>query len=199
MFVSTHTSLGEIIRVEQNVKGYTRVMLQVDIPFKRTYLTFIVWNLSKLNDNGKIMKIGDFVRASYHYKEQFPQLDQLNEVCNGYDCCPVCYSYTEAQDAQQIDCPGCAIVNDDEYKQRISEPMTLIAKVLNVYTYSSGYQVEFFNEKTKVSYKTVVFRNQPLFNQIVDMKIGGTYRVIGWKHKNEFKCNPIDLVDIFDN
>ena len=38
-------------------------------------------------------------------------------------------------------------------------------------TYSSGCQVEFFDKKAIVSYKTVVFKNQRLFNQIVEMKI----------------------------
>ena len=38
-------------------------------------------------------------------------------------------------------------------------------------TYSSGCQVEFFDKKAIVSYKTVVSKNQRLFNQIVEMKI----------------------------
>ena len=37
--------------------------------------------------------------------------------------------------------------------------------------YSSGCQVKFFDKKAIVSYITVVFKNQRLFNQIVEMKI----------------------------
>ena len=124
MNCSTHSSLGEIVKLEVTDREYTKLILSVNIPFKAQSITFNVFDNTKLRDAEGLFGVGDCVRADYHYKDTFTQLDQLTKMVK-FDNCPICYSNLEAMDAQRFDCSGCALMSEDEHKERISEKMEL--------------------------------------------------------------------------
>ena len=66
MTVSTHTALGEIVKADLMEKGYTKLVLLVNIPYKTIYLTFIVWDRNKFLGGDDPLGVGDFVLAKYH-------------------------------------------------------------------------------------------------------------------------------------
>ena len=123
--MSTHSLLGEIVKLHATDKGYTKLVLSVNIPFKTLSITFNFFDKLLLRDSEKEFGIGDFVQADYHYKETFTQLDQLTRMVR-FDNCPICYTNLEPMDAQRFDCPGCAIMSEDDHKGRISEKMKLL-------------------------------------------------------------------------
>ena len=196
MAISTHTALGEIAKIEVMTKGYTKLLISVNIPYKRINLTFCVWDTSQLCVGGDGIDIGDNVLVQYHYKEKFAQLDGLNKM-ERFDNCPICYANLEPMDAQRIECPECSNISEEESKERVSDKMELASKELNEYRYSSGYKLKFVEENEQKSYTCVVFKNSPLFENIEQLKVAKTYHVVGWKNKGDFKCHPLDIVNIF--
>ena len=197
MSTSSHSSLGEIVKLEVTDKGYTKMILTVNIPFKAVNITFNVFDSMKLRDEEEIFAVGDCVRADYHYKERFTQLDQITKMIR-FDNCPICYCNLEAIDAQRFECPGCALINEDEHKERISEKMELLECNLNVYKFSPGYKVEFLSEDKKRRFATVIFQNSPIFDGMKEMKNHHFYHVVGWWSKQGFKCSPLEIVNIHD-
>ena len=195
MTVSTHTALGEIVKAELMEKGYTKLVLLVNIPYKTIYLTFILWDQKKFLGGDDPLGVGDFVLAKYHYNGNFTQLDEMTKMIS-FDSCPICWSNLEAMDAQRIDCPGCSTIPEAESKGRVSERMKLISKTLKEYRYSAGYKIEFVDENQK-GYVCVIFKNSPLFEKIDELSVSQSYDVIGWKNKGDFKCHPLDIVNIY--
>ena len=47
MTISTHTALGEIVKVDKMDKGYTKLVLLVNKPYKTQYLTFSLWDTKR--------------------------------------------------------------------------------------------------------------------------------------------------------
>ena len=117
MAISTHTALGEIAKIEVMTKGYTKLLISVNIPYKRINLTFCVWDTSQLCVGGDGIDIGDNVLVQYHYKEKFAQLDGLNKM-ERFDSCPICYANLEPMDAQRIECPECSNISEEESKEK---------------------------------------------------------------------------------
>ena len=131
MVVSTQSALGEIAKMEVMEKGYTKLVISVNIPYKRTNLTFCVWDPRKLCVGDDGIDIGDNVLVQYHYKENFKQLDGLTKM-ERFDSCPICYTNLEPMDAQRIDCPGCTSISELETKERVSEKIKLSSLVVSL-------------------------------------------------------------------
>ena len=196
MTISTHTALGEIVKVDMMDKGYTKLVLLVNIPYKTQYLTFSLWNAKKFLGGDDNLKVGDCVFAQYHYNTHFTQLDNMTKMIS-FDNCPICWCNLEAIDAQRIECPECSNISEEESKEQVSDKMKLTCKELNEYRYSSGYKLKFVEENDQKRYTCVVFKNSPLFENIDQLKIAETYHVVGWKHKEDLKCHVFDIVNIF--
>ena len=197
MVYSTHFSFGMITKIQAMEKGYTKIVLTVNIPFKQKYITFNVWKSALLQDSSGRFAVGDCVGASYHYTERFTVLDELIRVIR-FDNCPICFCNLEPIDAQRIDCPGCSTMDESEHRDRICDNMILMSYTLNEYKYSSGYRLEFTQESTKKNIVAVIFKNNPLFDKIESLKISKTYLVIGWQSKENFAYKPFEIVDIVE-
>ena len=197
MSTSTHSSLGEIVKLQATDKGYIKLVLAVNIPFKTMSITFNVFDKLLLRDFEKDFDIGDFVQVDYHYKGTFTQLDQLTRMMR-FDNCPICYTNLEPIDAQRFDCPGCALMSDDNHKERISEKMKLLECTPTQYKYSSGYKIKFISEDQEYHLGAVVFKNSPLFDRLGNLRINHFYHVHGWKNKQGFKSTPPEIVNIHD-
>ena len=189
MVYSTRFSYGITAKIQATDKGYTKMVLAVNIPFKQKYIAFNIWKNALLQDSSGQFKVGDCVGALYHYKEHFAVLEELVHV-NRFDSCPLCFCSLEPIDAQRIDCPGCGTMDESECKDRICENMKLVSCTINNYKYSSGYRLEFNQESTKKKIVAVIFRNNPLFDNIKTLKISKKYIVVGWQSKENFAYKP---------
>ena len=69
MVYSTHFSYGIIAKIQATDKGYTKMVLAVNIPFKQKYIAFNIWKDALLQDSSGQFKVDDCVGAVYHYKE----------------------------------------------------------------------------------------------------------------------------------
>ena len=196
MTVSTHTALGEIVKAELMEKGYTKLVLLVNIPYKTQYLTFALWNPKKFLGGDDSLKVGDCVLARYHYNGHFTHMDEMTKMIR-FDSCPICWCNLEAMDAQRIECPECSTISEEERKERVSDKMTLVSKELKEYRYSSGYKLNFVDVSEQKGYVCIVFKSSPLFEKIDELKVSQTYHVVGWKNTGDFKCHPLDIVNIF--
>ena len=193
---ATHSSLGKIIKMQPMDKGYIKMVLAINIPFKTIHLTFNVWNKQKLQYGNVELKNEDFVVVSYHYKEKYTQLDELIKI-ERIDNCPLCYCNLEPTDSQRFDCPGCATISDDDVKERVNDRMKLVSCSVKEYQYSPGYKLEFINEIDQSKFVGVVFKNSPMFDDLSLLRESETYHVVGWTNKDNFKCHPLDIVSIY--
>lgn len=196
---STHTTLAEIVKIEKTDKGYTKLLLLVNIPYKTNYIPFNLWpkKVERFLTGDDKKNVGDYVQAKYHYKGNFTELDELEKM-ECFDNCPLCWCNLEATDAQRIDCPGCALMGEEEKKERVAESMVLKSKEFNVYLYSSGYKLIFLSEEGS-EFVFVVFKKSPLYDEINELVVSKKYQVVGWKNKGDFKIHPLDIVNIYKN
>lgn len=186
---------GTIAKIEIMDKGYTKVLLSVNIPFKRKYMVFNIWDDDKLKDKFGVIKIGDCVSVSYHYKDQFPVMDELIRV-HRLDNCPICFSDLDPIDTQRINCSGCSSMDELEYKDRVSENMKLISYSLREYQFSHGFRLEFIAESTEKKFIGVIFKNNILYDKISELNVSETYHVVGWKSKDDFVFRPFEIIEI---
>ena len=56
-------------------------------------------------------------------------------------------------------------------------------------------KLKFADESDKKEYVCMVFKNSPLFERIDELKVSQIYHVVGWKSKDDFKCNQLDIVN----
>ena len=85
------------------VKGYTKLVLLVNIPNKTLYLTVILWDEKKFLGGDEPLGVGDCVLAKYHYNGNFKQLDEVTKMIR-FDICPICWSNLEAGKFGQLEC-----------------------------------------------------------------------------------------------
>ena len=116
---------GLICEINPNTKGYTRLTISTNIPFKTKLIKFNVWDTLLLKKPGSTrsntmipFKVGEEVLVEYSYKDGYPQL--VNLVSARVDNCPVCYSSMEGIDAQRMEvgCDDCRLIPEDEHKRR---------------------------------------------------------------------------------
>ena len=173
-------------------RGYTRVTIATNIPFKTKRIKFNVWDMMLLrNDALENFKIGDEVKVQYSHRNGFPRL--MNMRSARIDNCPVCFTSLEGIDAQQIECDGCRLIPEEEHKKRVNESMKLTGCALKKYQVSNGYRLEVYSPEENKSFAFVVFENSALYDNVPDMKVGNSYRVIGWLSPNG---RFLDVVDI---
>ena len=191
--MDTFTSFGRIFELEYSEKGYRRLTVSVNIPFKTKLMRFNVWDDNLLKTElGENFKVGDEVRVVYNYKNTFLNLIEMSP--SSVDMCPICFTTIEATNAQIVDCLRCTSIPESDHKIRLNVQMMLMASTLKQYLYSNGYRLELHLEEQNKTYTSVIFENNLLYNSIKDLKVGNKYFVVGWKSPNS---GFIDLVDIY--
>jgi hypothetical protein len=193
--MSVFTSVGRIYELKEMDKGYKRFTFVYNIPFKTRVLKFNVWNetLPEEGDQLTSFNEGDEVKIDYTYKKSFPHLLRIEKAL--IDSCPICHTFTEAQNAQRIDCDGCRLIPQEEHKIRINAPMKLISMESKQYLYSTGLRVEFLFESENKRFTFVIFENSILYKEVQNLKLGNRYFVVGWKSTQP--GNYLDIVDIY--
>ena len=187
------TALGLIYEINPTSKGYTRLSIAANIPFKLKFYKFNVWDTTLLmTDMMEPYKVGDEVKVTYNYKKTFINLVDISRI--SLDTCPVCFSYQEATDAQRMDCPGCNLIPESDHKKRINSQMTLTSYESKEYLNYIGYRLYFFDKESKRDYLSVIFHNNPLYGTIEDLKVGCEYFVVGWEIGYG---KMIEIVDIY--
>ena len=185
-------NFGTIKKLGLEGKGYTKLVISVNLPFRTKYLQFNVWSKDLLFNSAdeKQFQLKDQLEVEYYYKGDFLELTSLTKTCLEY--CPVCFNALEEIESQRMECGDCSIMPNDERKERINDMMTLIACTEKQYRYSVGYRLKLSYPEWKSSFITVVFPNKLfLYSKIPHLEVGKRYKVVGWKDGNLF-----DLLDI---
>ena len=73
MVIYAHSSLGEIAKIQNMDKRYTKIILSVYIPFKTVNITFNVWDIKKL-----MMKMLDFQLVTVYKQTIITRENSLN-------------------------------------------------------------------------------------------------------------------------
>ena len=73
MVIYAHSSLGEIAKIQNTDKRYTKIILSVYIPFKTVNITFNVWDIKKL-----MMKMLDFQLVTVYKQTIITRENSLN-------------------------------------------------------------------------------------------------------------------------
>ena len=192
-------SYGLICEINPNTKGYTRLTISTNIPFKTKLIKFNVWDTLLLKKPGSTrssvmipFKVGEEVQVEYSYKNSYPQL--VSMVASRIDNCPVCFSSLEGIDAQRLECDGCRLIPEEEHKKRVNTQMQVVSKTLKQYSNSAGIKLELFSENDNKAFAPVIFPNNVAFQTVENMKIGHKYWVAGWIAPNG---KFLDVVDIY--
>ena len=183
---------GIISEIRPVVKGYTRLTIATNIPFKTRYLKFNVWESRLLKKpTMEPFKIGEEVQVDYHVKNNYPQLDSM--ISAAIDNCPVCYSSLEAINAQRIECLGCSTIPEAEHSRRVNTQMKLVSYSLKEYQNSKGYRLELYSAAEDKTFTPVIFENNLLFSGISNLKVGEAYFVVGWEGANGYFFDVDDI------
>ena len=185
---------GLICEINPNTKGYTRLTISTNIPFKTKLIKFNVWDtiLLKRSSTMKPFKVGEEVLVQYSYKNGYPQL--VSMVPTRVDNCPVCYSSLEGIDAQRLECDGCRLIPENEHKKRVNTQMQVISKTPKQYSNSAGIQLELYSENDNKAFAPVIFPSNLAFQTVENLKVGHKYWVVGWIASNG---KFLDVVDIY--
>ena len=192
---------GLICEINPNTKGYTRLTISTNIPFKTKLLRFNVWDTIQLKRPGSTrsnamipFKVGEEVQVEYSYKDGYPQL--VNMVSARVDNCPVCFSSLEGIDAQRMEvgCDGCRLIPEDEHKKRVNTQMQVVSKTLKQYSNSAGIKLELYSESENKAFAPEIFPSNFVFQTAENMKVGHKYWVVGWIAPNG---KFLDVVDIY--
>jgi hypothetical protein len=191
--MSDFTIYGLVCELKPSVKGYTRLTVATNTPFRTKLMKFNVWNNNLLQkETLEPFKAGDEVKVIYNYKNTFPSLITMTQ--SPVDNCPVCYASLEAINAQRLECTGCSLIPPEDRKIRLNMKMMLRSRESKQYMYSTGQRLDLFDEDQRKSYIAVVFENNFVYKSIKDMKAGHNYYIVGWVSRNG---NLIDIVDIY--
>ena len=190
-----NTALGRIYEMNPSDKGYTRLSIASNIPFKMKFYKFHVWDRTLLTTElMEPFQVGNEVKVTYSYKNKFPKLTKME--LTSLDTCPVCFSHQEAMDAQRQDCPGCSIIPEAEHKTRVNVQMKVKSCTPKEYEHSMGHMLCLNHEEEEKTYYTVVFPSNPLFNVVKDIKVDNSYYIVGWKAAGS---KILELEDIYQS
>lgn len=174
---------GLICEITPKSKGYTRLTVSTNIPFKQRLLKFNVWDTLLLqSETMEPFRIGEEVYVEYSYKNSYPQLTRI--IPSRVDNCPICDSSLEGIDAQRWECDGCTSIPEEHHKKRVNAEMKLVSSTLNEYQHSRGYKLEFYYAVENTTFSPVIFEDKLLFNHIPKLSVGHNYRVAGWISPN---------------
>ena len=194
--MSLASSLGKVFEISDNEKGYTTVIVALQVPWITEYKKFIVWKKTRLLNNGELFKLGDHVRVTY-INSKFPKLKQMESLL--LDSCPVCFAFYEVEDAQRGDCGNCS-VDDEEKQERVNASLKLVSKKTKTYTYSDGCCLTFVDEEKDTAYFACVFKNKPFYSKLALLQTNGYYKVVGWITRTtddgDFMIDIVDLPDV---
>ena len=110
------TCFGLVNQIYAADKGYTRVTVATNIPFKTKKIKFNVWDSMLLKkETMENFKVKDEVYVQYSYRNGYPQL--INMRSARIDNCPVCFTSLEGIDAQRMDCEACRLIPEAEHKK----------------------------------------------------------------------------------
>ena len=115
--MSIFTVLGRIHDLKPTSKGYKRLTIVYNIPFKTNLLKFNVWDKTLLKEENNLIptfKEGENVKIEYTRKDPYLELLTMERVL--IDSCPICDTFVEAMDAQRIECESCSGMPEDQQK-----------------------------------------------------------------------------------
>ena len=189
-------SLGKLYEISRSSKGYTKLVITVNIPFKTKYLTFCIWDDTQLVYKGKPFKEDDSVRVEYYYEDNFPRFSSMTP--EPIDLCPICFCFLEQINAQRMDCQYCSTYAAEQYKERINQSLKLVSNSTENYQHRSREQcMSFINDSTGEVFNCVVYESSPLFSKVGALELLNIYTVAGWKENPSFKCSMLDVIDIY--
>ena len=189
------TCFGFVNQIYAADKGYTRVTVATNIPFKTKKIKFNVWDSMLLKkETMENFKVKDEVYVQYSYRNGYPQL--INMRSARIDNCPVCFTSLEGIDAQRMDCEACRLIPEAEHKKRVNESMKLTACAFKKYQNSNGYRLEVYSAEENKNFAFVVFENNALYDGVPDMKVGDSYRVVGWLSPNNRFLDVVDICQV---
>ena len=187
------SSYGIISEITPNPKGYTRLTISTNIPYKTKYLKFNVWDsLLIQKPTTEPFRIGEGVQVEYTYQGVFPRLTLMQEAA--VDNCPICLTTLDAIDSQRWECESCANIPDEDRKKRVTAQMLLVSKKVNQYKSSKGCKLELNWVKENKTFTPVIFESSFLFNAINKLRAGSVYWIVGWLAQND---RYLDVVDIY--
>ena len=190
------SSLGKIYEISRSSKGYVRLVITVNTPFKTKYLKFCVWDDTQLIYRGVSFKEGDSVRVDYYYQDNFPRFSSMTP--QPIDLCPICFCFHEETNAQRMDCQYCSTYAVEQYKERINHRLKLVANYTKNCLYSRGQCMTFIIDSTGEVFNCVVYESNPLFSKLGALELLNLYTVVGWKETPNYKvCNMLDVIDIY--
>ena len=171
--VLTHL-FGRIFQLKDEPRGYTRMTIATDLPYRRQFVRFNIWDLPGLKTRyGDGFQEGAEVQYSYDTETQYPYLTDFEPCLLG--SCTDCYAQYELGDAQKISCGDC----DNLEVDRLDVSLKLESSKIKKYTYSKGISVCFTEQETK--YICRVFETSPLFEDLQTLEVGVEYTVVGWR------------------
>ena len=191
--MSESTSLGKIYDISQSSKGYFKLTIAVNTPFKTRFLKFCLWDDELLKYNAELYKEGDEVRVSYYYQDNFPKF--LSMVPQSIDECPDCFTFYEASDAQRIVCPESCSTHT-EVKERVHNSVKLVSITVKSFRYPPGRCLVFIDDNTGETFHCTIFESHPIFMKTGDLELLKMYNIIGWRASDRFK-NSLDVIDIY--
>jgi len=191
---------GIICEINPNTKGYTRLTISTNVPFKTKLIKFNVWDTLQLKKLGSTrsnamipFKVGEEVSVEYSYKDSYPQL--VNMVSARVDNCAVCFSSLKGIDAQrfEVGCDGCRLIPEDEHKKRVNTQMQVVSKTIKQYSNSAGIKLELYSESDNKAFAPVIFPNNFTFQTAENMEVAQKCWVVGWIAPNGKFLDVIDI------
>ena len=171
------STFAKIELIQESNKGYTKMILANPIPWDTRYLTFYIWQKSKLRHEDEAFKVGDDVIVEYR-PGKFDRLISLQPA--RLDVCPTCYAlYELPPDAQKIDCGLCSPFDLDR-RERAPEELKLIKKTYKQCAFSEGLCLSFVDDATGVIYFAWTFEGKPHFEKCGELETLRKYNICGW-------------------
>ena len=170
-------TFARITLIEESTKGYTKLILSNPVPWRTRYLTFNVWQKTKLYHEDEPFKVGDAVSVQYR-PGKFGRLISM-ELAR-LDTCLVCYSlYELPPNAQKIDCGLCSVFDIDRRKRAPTE-LKLIAVTEKQCQYTLGRCLTFADETTDKLYFAWTYAGKLFFEEFATLEKLQNYNISGW-------------------
>ena len=153
------------------------MVLANHIPWDTRYLTYYIWQKTKLRHGDELFKVGDDVVVEYR-PGKFDRLISL-ELAR-LDVCPTCYAlYELPPDAQKMDCGFCSPFDIDR-RERAPTELKLIKKTYKQCTFSEGLCLSFVDDDTGIIYFAWAFEGKPHFKKFGELEPLRKYNICGW-------------------
>ena len=175
------TTFAIIEEYKKMSRGYIRLTVSIDTPFKRSVVKFNVWK-EMVKPCGAVYDVGDRVKIVYHRNDSFPELDALEAAY--FNNCSNCYSSIEWTEAQQMDCDGCRDIPISQQKLRVIEQIQLISMDPQPSRFAPGLRLGLqpqSNTRAEGAFICTIFPSKLYFERASSMVVGQFYEVLAWK------------------